>query len=90
MMEDLNKQLTIQPPERGHRPLIAGMVTLYNSEQEVLNRIETYNSQVDKLYVVDNSEKPDEDLIRKIQSTYTNSEYISNGGNQGIAYAVQI
>lgn len=70
------------------KPRVAAMVTLYNSGQDVLSCIGTYIWQVDKLYVVDNSERPDEALIGQISSAYTHITYINNGGNQGIAYAL--
>lgn len=67
---------------------VAGMVTLYNSEQDVLPRIATYIGQVGKLYAVDNSEQPDISLVESIVNLYPTVEYISNGGNKGVAYAL--
>lgn len=69
---------------------VAGMVTLYNSERDVLSRIGTYIGQVGKLYAVDNSEQPDTTFIESIVNLYPTVEYISNGGNKGIAYALNI
>lgn len=69
---------------------VSAMVTLYNSEYKVIDRISTYIKQVSKLYVVDNSEQPDDDLIQKILLSYPTVEYISNKGNQGIAHALNV
>lgn len=68
--------------------VVAGMVTLYNSEPDVVQNIATYISQVAKLYVVDNSEQRDNALIKAIQAISPTVEYISNDGNEGIAYAL--
>jgi rhamnosyltransferase len=69
---------------------VAGMVTLYNSERSVLQRIRTYIHQVDVVYAVDNSEEVDNDLINSILVMYPTVRYINNGGNKGIAYALNI
>jgi rhamnosyltransferase len=69
---------------------IAGMVTLYNSEWAVLQSIDTYISQVDLLYLVDNSEVKDGSLIDVIVSAYPSVVYISNEGNKGIATALNV
>lgn len=69
-------------------PAIAGMVTLYNSEPEVLSRMSTYYHQVSRLYVVDNSEQPDEHLVGAIRRMYSNVVYIANSTNEGIAHAL--
>lgn len=69
---------------------VAGMVTLYNSEQKVVQRIGTYIEQVQKLYVVDNAEEIDSLLINSILTTYPTAYYISNNGNKGIANALNV
>ena len=69
---------------------VAGMVTLYNSEPAVVKRIETYVYQVHRLYVVDNSECVNHELIRAITDRYPAAEYINNQGNQGIANALNV
>ena len=66
---------------------IAGVVVLYNPDDEVLKNINSYINLLDKLYVVDNSEIPnnnkDKFKDKKIQ-------YISNDGNKGIATALNV
>lgn len=67
---------------------IAGMVTLYNSDSLVFDNIDTYIEQIGKLYIVDNSEVKNGELIDQILKKYSKVEYISNAGNKGIAFAL--
>lgn len=69
---------------------VACMVTLYNSEWDVIKRISTYINQVEKLYVVDNSEQVDAKLVESILHIHPTVEYISNYGNRGIAHALNV
>lgn len=63
---------------------IPGVVVLYNPTNGDLQNINSYIEYVDKLYVVDNSDKPlKETFDKKI-------EYIFNNGNLGIAKALNI
>lgn len=65
---------------------VAGVVVLYNPDEKVMDNIKSYINDLDKLYVVDNSDKKNLSLNfddKKI-------EYISNGGNKGIAYALNV
>ena len=66
---------------------VSGTVILYNSTSEVLCNINTYIDQVSKLYVIDNSEKTDESLLKEIKEL-DNIVYTSLGGNKGIALAL--
>jgi rhamnosyltransferase len=68
---------------------VAAVVTLYNSAPDVIENIATYSSQVDKLYVVDNSERQNFDLEFKLRS-FHNLVYIPLGDNLGIGYALNI
>ena len=72
------------------KPRVAAVVTLYNSEPNVMACIQTYINQVDILYIVDNSDKPDKQLIRQISENYVNINYIFNDGNKGVAYALNV
>lgn len=67
---------------------IAALTTLYNSDYAVISNMATYISQVDKLYVVDNSQVQNKELVDQIIKNYPQVEYINNGGNKGIAYAL--
>jgi len=63
---------------------IAGIIVLYNPNIiEVKNNIETYINQVEKLYIIDNSDN-------EIQFIENNDKifYFFNNGNQGIANAL--
>lgn len=68
---------------------IAGVVVLYNPDDQFFENIKTYLHQVDKLYVVDNSDKP---LINVSQyiGQISKIHYIKNEGNKGIAYALNV
>jgi rhamnosyltransferase len=46
---------------------IAAVVILYNPELSILENIKSYIDQVEKLYVVDNSEASNESLIQEIK-----------------------
>ncbi|GAB3749948.1 glycosyltransferase [Spirosoma pomorum] len=69
---------------------VAGMVTVYNSEFSLLDNIDTYIKDLEVLYLIDNSEIYDENLIRQILNKYIKVKYISNGGNMGIASALNV
>ena len=68
---------------------IAAVVVLYNPDSDILNNINTYINQVDKLFVIDNSENFIPSLIDKIQ-LLNNVEYVYNHSNIGIAAALNI
>jgi rhamnosyltransferase len=66
---------------------VAACVVLYNSPLSRLAAIETYRTQVDKLYVIDNSEGAKTDLANHLMSL-PNVVYLANGKNEGIASAL--
>jgi len=68
---------------------IAGLVVLYNPDQNVIGNIQSYITQLSMLYVVDNSEVCNNSIIEIIKA-FNNSEYIFNGENLGIAKALNI
>ena len=68
---------------------IAAVVVLYNPEDIVINNLSSYINQIDKLYVLDNSETINSNLVEKIKS-FTIVEYIWNKKNVGIAAALNI
>ena len=67
---------------------IAGSVVIYNADAGVIDRISSYAGEVQKVFVVDNSDTPDEDLLSKIESSCTNIEIVPMHGNMGIAAAL--
>lgn len=66
-----------------------GVVVLFNPDNNVLCNVQTYLSEVDMLYVVDNSEVKNEQLVRQLEQ-YEHLVYIDNGSNKGIATALNI
>lgn len=67
--------------------VVAGMVILYNSSQIVLHNIRSYILQVEKLYVIDNSDYVDEAIVEEIKR-FNNVHYIYRNGNKGVADAL--
>lgn len=68
---------------------IAGVVVLYNPEQAVIANIESYINDIDILYVVDNSDQKQSNIIDALLKN-SKIEYINSNGNQGIAHALNI
>jgi rhamnosyltransferase len=68
---------------------IAGLVVLYNPDQNVIENIQSYINQLSMLYVVDNSEVCNNRIIETIKA-FNDSRYIFNGENLGIAKALNI
>lgn len=63
---------------------VAGVVILYNPQAEVIGNIYTYVHVLDKLYVVDNSEKVNEGLVSELRNI-PQVVYLKNQENMGIA-----
>lgn len=68
---------------------IAAVVVLYNPDLGVIENLNSYIDQIDKLYAVDNSENINSIVVEKIKCI-KKAEYISNGKNLGIAAALNI
>jgi rhamnosyltransferase len=66
---------------------VAACVVLYNSPLSRLTAIETYIKQVNRLYVIDNSEGAKTDLASYLMGL-PNVVYLSSGKNEGIACAL--
>ena len=64
---------------------IAGVTVLYNPDKKVLDNIATYLDNIDRLYVVDNSECDNLELFNDKRI-----KYIANKQNLGIAKALNI
>lgn len=69
------------------RTNVAGVVMLYNPDISVLDNLNSYLCQVDRLFVVDNSEIPNTAIVERL-STLPGVGYFSNGGNLGVASAL--
>lgn len=63
---------------------IAGVVVWYNPDKESISNIKTYNHNIDKLYIIDNSEH----LMGNPFDNDKDIEYISFGKNMGLAFAL--
>ena len=68
---------------------VAGIVVLFEPTIDILQNIQSYIKQVKQLFVVDNSEHPDNRIIEKIKKI-NNAEYIGLNENVGIAAALNI
>jgi len=68
---------------------VAGIVVLYNPDRSVIDNINSYINQIDHLFIVDNSEKP-VTSIRDFFETNQAATYVFNGGNLGVAAALNI
>lgn len=66
---------------------VGGCVVLYNPDEAVLTNIETYRDKLDLLVVVDNSDKPNINIIKQLEEL-DNVIVLSMHGNQGIASAL--
>ena len=69
---------------------IVGVVVLYNPDESIIKNISSYINDIEKLYLVDNSENKNHDLINKIMSISDKCIYVDNNGNQGIAHALNV
>lgn len=71
---------------------IAGTVIIYNCDESVLSNIDTYINFIEKLYVIDNSETPDKELINILLTKYPENkiDYFANNDNLGIASALNM
>jgi len=67
---------------------IDAIIVLYHPDESIIENIKTYQ-RVNTIYAVDNSEQYNGDLIEKLKQ-FKNLIYINNGGNKGIACALNI
>ena len=70
--------------------MICGVTVLYNPTEEIFENINSYLKELDKLYIVDNSEEKNEKLKNKIIEFSSKIKYIKLNGNEGIAKALNI
>ncbi|GAB6168248.1 glycosyltransferase family 2 protein [Clostridium carnis] len=66
-----------------------GVVVLYNPDNSVLKNIKTYIDELDILYVIDNSNNINTELIRCIKEN-KKCKYLSLDNNKGLAIALNI
>lgn len=70
--------------------MVCGVTVLYNPTEEVFENINSYLNGLNKLYLVDNSEKENKKLKDKFIKFSSKIEYIKMNGNEGIAKALNI
>lgn len=68
---------------------IAAVVILYNPDNNILENINSYANQVEKVFVVDNSDFSNEALLNKTDY-FINVEYVFNNSNIGVAAALNL
>ena len=74
----------------GGNKMICGVTVLYNPSGEVIENITSYLKELNKLYLIDNSEIEDNILKNKFLELSPKIEYIKLNGNEGIAKALNI
>jgi rhamnosyltransferase len=65
---------------------IVAVVVLYHPSVDVLDNIDSYGSQVDRVMAVDNTEEPGRDFVDALAARAV--DYLPMGGNKGIAAAL--
>lgn len=66
---------------------IAGVVVLYNPNQEVIENIKSYINEIDCLFVIDNSEVSNDVIVEELQK-HDKILYLPHYENKGIAYSL--
>ena len=66
---------------------VSAVTVLYNPDENVIKNIETYINYVEKIFLIDNSEIPNE-IISQYFKNNSNVYYISHKENKGIAKAL--
>ena len=68
---------------------LAGCIIIYNPSCDVWSNINSYLNELDRLYVIDNSENYNRELIQKVKEN-KRCQYINLRGNKGIAFALNL
>lgn len=70
----------------------AGVVVVYNPDKSVIDNIKTYIGELEKLYIVDNTEKNNSDFKNELSADLKSYcyEYILLGKNMGLGRALNI
>lgn len=67
---------------------ICAVVVWYNPQKEMIKNLQSYSNYVDKIYIIDNSLKSNEEMIKELK--IYRIEYIPNFKNLGVAKALNI
>jgi rhamnosyltransferase len=70
--------------------LLAGCVVLYNPDRSIIKNIESYLHFLDVLYIVDNSDNVDRDLVKDLCLLSPKVIYIPQDSNIGVASALNL
>lgn len=70
-------------------PRVAAVVVLYRPPADVVSNMETFAAQVEKVYAVDNTDEPDQQLRSRL-ARVGNVEYLPQGKNTGVAAALNL
>jgi rhamnosyltransferase len=70
--------------------LLAGCVVLYNPDRSIIKNVESYLNFLNVLYVVDNSDNIDKDLVNDLCLLNANVIYIPQNTNIGVASALNL
>jgi rhamnosyltransferase len=65
-------------------------VVVYNPDDSVAKNISTYSPFVEEVFVVDNSDTPNEEVLNKINAVGQNIKVFPMNGNKGIAAALNV
>jgi len=68
----------------------AGVVVLYNPDPAVIQNIQSYLTFLHVLYVIDNSETPNTNIVEQLRELGEKIKYIALWENRGIAYALNL
>ncbi len=69
---------------------IAAIVVLYNPTEKIFDNLYTYLDELEKIYIVDNSDTTIDKKVAEKILAIPNTSYIFNGSNLGIASALNI
>ncbi len=67
--------------------VIAGVVVLYNPDQTVVANIKSYLDFLQTLYVIDNTEKLNLEIVEQLKKLARRIQYLALGANNGVAHA---
>jgi len=72
------------------KAVFAGVVVLYNPDETVVTNVMSYLEFLQTLYVIDNSEIPNSDIVDELCKFDRKVKYVACGENKGIAYALNL
>jgi len=72
------------------KAVFAGVVVLYNPDETVVTNVMSYIEFLQTLYVIDNSEVPNSNIVDELCKLDRKVKYVGCGENKGIAYALNL